>query len=326
MRVLSAVAIVTVTAFLIYMGLDAAEDGADASSLSMDEMSIDMNPAGNTGTSIGSRQFCARIDENNILDADEEATDTVELDVTVLNIPAGNPAIATTFRLHFPAPNQMTVTQVGVPYAAANAWSSLNISDPAQSDGDYSHDLIDTQAAGTSGSGTISNLTLQTMSGASTGVFPLTLTAQTHIDTGGKAQTPNTINHGWIAIDEACPSGEPSPPPTPTPSSTPILTPTPTPTPVPTVEPTPGPTGTPSGEPVVGDIDCDGNVDAVDALAILRFVGGITDELVACAQPAGALSGGAVLGDVDCDGSVDAVDALAILRFVGGFLDELVAC
>lgn len=358
MKVLLAVAIVTVAAFSIYIGLNSAEEGADASSQSMDEMSIDMDPTGNTGTSIGSRESCARINENGFTDADEDAPDTVEFDVTVLNLPAGNLAIGTTFRLLFPAPNQMTVTQVATPYAAANAWSTSDVSDPAQSDGDYLHTVFDVVGAGTSGSGAISRLTLQTDPGASTGVFPLTLTTENHIDILSELHAPITTNNGWIAINEPCPSGEPSPSPTSTPS--PTVTPTPTPgasdtpgpsgtatsppsgtltpaptgtngaTPEPTGGPgptsTPGPTATPSGEPRHGDIDCDADGDAVDALAILRFVGGLQDELVSCAQPASASSGEAIHGDVDCDGDVDAVDALAILRFVVGLLDELAAC
>jgi hypothetical protein len=71
-----------------------------------------------------------------------------------------------------------------------------------------------------------------------------------------------------------------------------------------------------------GDIDCDGVVDAVDALRILRHVVDLGNNLpdgcdglgaaAAAAQPQGA----EVKGDVDCDGEVDAVDALRILRHV----------
>ena len=58
---------------------DASEPGG------MDAMSIDMNPhaiPANTATSIGSREFCARINENDLLDADEDDIDTLEIDVT----------------------------------------------------------------------------------------------------------------------------------------------------------------------------------------------------------------------------------------------------
>jgi hypothetical protein len=45
---------------------------------------------------------------------------------------------------------------------------------------------------------------------------------------------------------------------------------------------TPSPTATPPMGPVPGDVDCDTDVDAVDALAILRYVGGLDGELLPC--------------------------------------------
>jgi hypothetical protein len=64
-----------------------------------------------------------------------------------------------------------------------------------------------------------------------------------------------------------------------------------------------------------GDLDCDGDVDAVDALAILRFVAGLP-PLVQQEPCDDVGASGAAFGDLDCDGDVDAVDALAVLRFV----------
>jgi hypothetical protein len=93
-----------------------------------------------------------------------------------------------------------------------------------------------------------------------------------------------------------------------------ITPPEPTPTPGPT--PTLGPSPTP-GELLVGDMDCDGDVDSVDALAILRVVAGLRP----LTQEAGCPdvgSSGAIFGDLGCDGALDAVDALRILRFVAG--------
>jgi hypothetical protein len=101
-------------------------------------------------------------------------------------------------------------------------------------------------------------------------------------------------------------TGAATPTPTPSPTPTPVLTPTPT--------PTPTPTGTPSG-PLFGDVDCDGDVDAVDALKILRYVAQLTVQQ----EPACPLIGSDVasfFGDVDCNGGVTSVDALKILRFV----------
>ena len=57
-----------------------------------------------------------------------------------------------------------------------------------------------------------------------------------------------------------------------------------------------------------GDVNCDDQVTAVDALFILRDVAQIP-------PPAGCLD---LAGDVNCDGAKTAVDALGVLRFVAG--------
>jgi hypothetical protein len=58
------------------------------------------------------------------------------------------------------------------------------------------------------------------------------------------------------------------------------------------------------GLTLAGDADCDGAVDSVDALQVLRFVAGLgAPDCLAAA-------------DVDCSGAVNSVDSLRILRFV----------
>lgn len=59
---------------------------------------------------------------------------------------------------------------------------------------------------------------------------------------------------------------------------------------------------------IPGDIDCDGDSDAVDALNLLKS----NAQLPADADCLAAS------GDVDCDGDTDSVDALGILRFNAG--------
>src|SRR5688500_3055947 len=70
----------------------ATSDPASASHAGgMHLMSIDMDPGAtpaNTGTTLGTREFCAQINENDTLDADEDAVDEVEIDVTAEGIPA----------------------------------------------------------------------------------------------------------------------------------------------------------------------------------------------------------------------------------------------
>lgn len=86
-------------------------------------------------------------------------------------------------------------------------------------------------------------------------------------------------------VPTASPTPGPTASPTPvgqTPSPTPAPTPTPTPTPVgqtssPTPAPTPTPTATPEPSgPGLGDVDCSGEVNPIDALKILRFDAGLS--------------------------------------------------
>ena len=66
---------------------------------------------------------------------------------------------------------------------------------------------------------------------------------------------------------------------------------------------------------IVGDVDCDGDVDSVDGLKILQHVAG---KVVNQSEPCPDIGSQFVtlFGDVDCDGDVDSVDALKVMRFV----------
>ena len=75
--------------------------------------------------------------------------------------------------------------------------------------------------------------------------------------------------------------------------------------------------------PACGDVDCDDDVDAVDALFILQYVVGVRDGSDECPPP-GALYLAAC--DVDCDDDCDAVDALFVLQHVVGIRPELCVC
>lgn len=107
---------------------------------------------------------------------------------------------------------------------------------------------------------------------------------------------------------------EGSPPASPTPTGTGG------PTPTPSATPTPSPSGTPGPGPerLQGDVDCDGDVDAVDALKILQFVAVLPFAQEPGCPQIGEPFSDQLFGDVDCDGDVDAVDALKILQFVAG--------
>lgn len=88
-------------------------------------------------------------------------------------------------------------------------------------------------------------------------------------------------------------------------------------------EPTPTPAPTPAPPPDLwGDIDCDGDVDSVDALGGLRYVAGFFVNQTGPCSDVGSnvtVDGNAeIFGDWDCDGDVDAVDALQVLLWVAG--------
>lgn len=87
-------------------------------------------------------------------------------------------------------------------------------------------------------------------------------------------------------------------------------------------QPTPAPTPPPTPNSVWGDIDCDDDVDSVDALGGLRYVAGLSvSQTGPCHPVSGSVTvdgGSQVFGDWNCDGSVDAVDALYVLRWVAG--------
>jgi hypothetical protein len=119
--------------------------------------------------------------------------------------------------------------------------------------------------------------------------------------------------------------------PTPTPSNTPTNTSTPmgpanTPTNTPTVPAgatntptspagatnTPTRTNTPPPGGLMGDVNCDGMVNAIDAALILQLVAGIIGS-VPCPQNA----------DVDENGSINPIDSALILQFTAGLIPGL---
>jgi hypothetical protein len=70
-----------------------------------------------------------------------------------------------------------------------------------------------------------------------------------------------------------------------------------------------------SGEHIRGDVDCDEDVDSVDALKALRYVAGLSvNQTPPC--PAIGSEVNSKFGDVDCNNGVDSVDALRVLRYV----------
>jgi Tol biopolymer transport system component len=66
---------------------------------------------------------------------------------------------------------------------------------------------------------------------------------------------------------------------------------------------------------VQGNLDCDDDVDSVDALLGLRHVASLPVNQPPSCPPIGGVIA-SLFGDVDCDDDIDSVDALKILRHV----------
>ena len=73
-----------------------------------------------------------------------------------------------------------------------------------------------------------------------------------------------------------------------------------------------GPAPTPAPTPILGDVNCDNVVTAVDPLLVLQFSASLLQSL-SCEEAA----------DVDENGVIDSRDALIILQFLAGLLPML---
>jgi len=73
-----------------------------------------------------------------------------------------------------------------------------------------------------------------------------------------------------------------------------------------TAEPSP----TEEPQPLLGDVDCDNDIDSIDATLVLQYVAEMIDSLD-CADNA----------DVNEDGVINAIDAAVILQITAGLLD-----
>ena len=218
----------------------------------MDRMNIDTEeeatPA-NSSSSIGSLEGCRRINENDILDADEDVVDGLLIDVTADGVGAfnngGTPGEATddiggiigySYGLSYVAAaltvQEQTVDSQPVNMLARNSGSAIfNASDSVpddNADNVWNSAALDTSVAEPeSDNGVLDRLTLVSEVGAATGNYTLIPGDNAHFDVTGTAYLPESTSIGVVAVNEACFASVPISPPTPTPPPTGEPTPTP---------------------------------------------------------------------------------------------------
>jgi len=234
---------VILTAFVLILvlahSLSAQGGTARATGGGMDAMSVDMDPSGNTATSIGTREFCARIDRNGEMDGDEDTVDGLMIDVTAgpEGIPANNPMIAFAFTLSYDA-GLADIVNDDVDFLLASFPGSdvLDVSDELpDNDGVFNSAALDLNTeprAVESGPGVLTRITIVPLAAGPAGVHDLVLQGAGHVNAQGVGSAPEVLNHAILAIDTDCPEVQPTPGPiiTMTPSATPTATQVPPPT------------------------------------------------------------------------------------------------
>ena len=199
-----ALAIGTIAAFTLVLGGIPGSPSQATSPPSAQRFSIDMEPAllpANTATSVGTTETRASINENNVLDADEDAVDTVYFDVTVRGIPPENPMTAYGYTLSYPSGAARIVLQqpmlIGPP-------DIIISSDPLpDADGSFHVAVSDPLGPAESGDGVLDRLGIE-----STAVAPhsyiLALSSAYHTDTSGQSHVPDAIDYGMICMNTSC--------------------------------------------------------------------------------------------------------------------------
>lgn len=182
----------------------------------MAAMAIDMDPfasPGNTATTLGTRESCAQINENNVLDADENFTaDTITLDVVAVDIPATTAMIAFTFEIDY-SEAALTIQTQDPNFLLASSPGSSLFDLPSDSTPDVNGDnrwvgtVVDLGYPGSEdfGSGILQRLTMSSDVGAAPGVYDLTLSNAAHVDLNNDAFLPDTLYGAAVAVDQTCP-------------------------------------------------------------------------------------------------------------------------
>lgn len=201
---------------LLAVSFVAVPDQASAShAAGADIFLIDMDPSGNTATSIGPVESCARINVNGVIDADEDGVDTVDVDVATgpAGIPASNPIIAYQFELTYPAAAVQVVGEDTdfLLFSGPGSSQAVSLSEPLpDSDGTFRSTAVDAYSNRPGnipefGPGVLSRLTLSPAS-PSPGLYELGISVYSgHIDTSNTAFAPDARLGGFLAVNEPCP-------------------------------------------------------------------------------------------------------------------------
>ncbi len=322
--------------------LFALGENTQAGGSSVDEVAIDMNPTGNTSTSVGTIDPAL---------SDVALNTPVTIDVVVKGVPADG-LFGVGFELNYdPAfikvtAVTMTATPIGsvnvLQFSTAGGSPLINQSDIDTNPGEDADGSLRVDSVGTgpqeTGSGRVSAITIECIA---SGTSALTLTdsingspnaAVIYSTNGGGVYSVDTESEASIG----CATSVVTPTPgtiTPTPvtgtiTPTPVtgtITPTPvtgtiTPTPV-TGTITPTPTAGAGTDRLWGDTDCDGEISTRDNQALLRKVlsQAALSQTEPCTDPGNLtyIDGTERLwGDWDCDGEISTRDNQALLRKV----------
>jgi hypothetical protein len=166
----------------------------------MDAMSIDLDVTGATATTLGPRNSCREVNPG----------DEVTFDVSAEGIPSSDPMIAFTFRLNYPPP-YFTVTHADSSYllAATPGSNVFDLSDVLpDSDGAWRSGAADisnlAMVTPESGSGVLARLTLEVAANTPSGVYAMTLSEASHIDTFNDSRAPNLFRDAFLAVGASC--------------------------------------------------------------------------------------------------------------------------
>lgn len=273
-----AIIVVTGTIGLAVTLPSAAETPATALAAGV-TLGVDVDTAGNSGSSLGAIDSCKRVEVNNSFDVDLYITDVTGLRAWEYYL-AFDPT-----KIHVTAQQFMMV-------------AGFDASDPVP-DSHSPHFVGVGATSQVSGSGVLARLTFQAGAGGVSNIAIAHNPAWPRLsgndpigDTTGDGYFDGQLIAGSVAVGQDCPGG-------------PIVTNTPGPTTAPPTQvPTPSPSPTPAPA-IRGDSDCNGLVQLPDVVATLNGAVEVGNSGDCLAR-----------GDANCNFHLDANDALLELRFI----------